>query len=425
MESYSKVIEKEKAQLAQEIVELNKKIQFAKENGIDPIELRAIRDAKYTALKNLSKPAEGRSVASSSKKVDNVLPSSLTTISMSKLVEPKDQSAKVSTSTKISAKEIVPPESKKSKILEPPKSSVKSMASIKNSEKASLNPEGGLTVLDSVSKVQRTGLPSTKKEAIQEGQMTKASKLTSKQSQQSEAVDLAFLIDGTGSMQPWIDATKEKVMNIIQEAQAAYPQTHFRLAVVVYRDFDMGPRSMQVQPFTPEIKQIQKFLGTVKAHGGMDGPEDINGGFQLALNDLEWTSSIKILVHICDAPCHGPQFHNMKDQHPKPEDDVEWDAIFAKMKSMGIDYKFMKLSNDTDKMINRFREIWDSIDMKTKAHFDVYDRAVSTKDLIRKITASVKESIKMSLKTSPASVLKSAEESANYSKQFQMELMSK
>lgn len=43
-----------------------------------------------------------------------------------------------------------------------------------------------------------------------------------------QSVDIAFLIDCTGSMQHWIDRTKDTVMDILDRLRGLYPEAQLR-----------------------------------------------------------------------------------------------------------------------------------------------------------------------------------------------------
>lgn len=231
-----------------------------------------------------------------------------------------------------------------------------------------------------------------------------ANSIGTKQNSQSidYRVDLCFLIDGTSSMQPWIDATKGRVNEIIKEAQRHHSQCTFRIAIVVYRDFDMKQKSIEIQPFTEDPKLIEDFLRTVIAVGGGDGPEDVNGGLQQVLSHLKWQSSTRVLVHFADAPCHGPDFHNLEDHYPSPSSDIEWKELFLKMQTMGIDYNFIEFHKTTEKMTSKFDEIWqecfNSVSRSKRVEFNVYPMSTDPAELVTKIKTSVVNSVNRSFK---------------------------
>lgn len=48
------------------------------------------------------------------------------------------------------------------------------------------------------------------------------------------------------------------------------------------------------------------------ASGGGDLAEDVNGGMQKLLLDLDWQRNVNIVFHICDAPAHNNIYHDLK-----------------------------------------------------------------------------------------------------------------
>lgn len=219
----------------------------------------------------------------------------------------------------------------------------------------------------------------------------------------SKRVDLCFLVDATFSMDPWIDMTRAKVRDIITEVQNVYRDCKFRLAVVAYRDFDMKAASFNVQPFTEDPRTIQNFLDSLEVRGGGDGPEDINGGFQRLLRDLEWQSMSKVLIHFADAPCHGAEFNDGGDDHPNPPSDIKWETILREVKSLGMDYNFMKINNSTDKMTDKFRDLWQICghlyvgNTLKKVEFKVHPINTNASHFVNTIKSSILESIRKSV----------------------------
>jgi len=63
---------------------------------------------------------------------------------------------------------------------------------------------------------------------------------------------------------------------------------------------------------------------------------------------LSWTSDTRIVIHFTDAPCHGKEYHNLDDNFPKPPSDIPFEKLFIEMKSLGLDYYFMKMNDRTD-----------------------------------------------------------------------------
>ncbi len=142
-------------------------------------------------------------------------------------------------------------------------------------------------------------------------------------------LDVAFMIDCTGSMQPYIDMAREKVREIIATLKSQYSDAKVRIAILGYRDIRDKKRFEGFQ-FSKKIDEATQFLQSLQAGGGDDTPEDVNGGLQRALDALKWKSPTRILYHLSDAPCHGKEFHNCpNDDFPSGyEEDKSWETLF-------------------------------------------------------------------------------------------------
>ena len=170
-------------------------------------------------------------------------------------------------------------------------------------------------------------------------------------------LDVCFMMDCTGSMQSYIDRAKNKVKEIIEEVKIQYPESEVKVGIVGYRDHG-DHKQYETLPFTSDIPSAKKFLDNITASGGNDCPEDVNGGFQHALYKMEWEGQAKMIVHIADAPCHGRDFHNTGDSYPTGhKNDIAWETIFKHMVDNHMDYLFMKILPQTDKMFEKFKEI--------------------------------------------------------------------
>ena len=171
-------------------------------------------------------------------------------------------------------------------------------------------------------------------------------------------LDICFMLDCTGSMQSYIDRSRNKIKDIIEEVKQQYPESEIQVGIVGYRDVQDLKR-FEILPFTSNIQTARNFLDAIRADGGGDTPEDVNGAFQETLDKMEWQGQAKMIVHIADAPCHGKDYHTCwSDNHPSGyKDDVAWEVLFKKIVDQRIDYLFLKIQSDTDKMFDKFKEI--------------------------------------------------------------------
>jgi Mg-chelatase subunit ChlD len=120
------------------------------------------------------------------------------------------------------------------------------------------------------------------------------------------AVDLAFVVDTTGSMGGLIAAAQRQMVKMLQElTQAA--QINLWLGVVEYRDHPPQDKLLtRVYDFTDDMEKAQKTILGLSANGGGDMPEAVLDGITAACRKLAWWKhSRRILVLVGDAPPHG------------------------------------------------------------------------------------------------------------------------
>ena len=130
-------------------------------------------------------------------------------------------------------------------------------------------------------------------------------------------VDIAYLIDGTGSMGYEINAATKHVIRIFQDLKKTYKDYDFRFGSVFYRDkIDSPGDKDEYFPLTNNMEDLKNKISKIEPYGGGDIPEDWVGGYDLALNKMEWRNGIKLIIHIADAGAHGREFSS-RDRHPE------------------------------------------------------------------------------------------------------------
>jgi len=93
--------------------------------------------------------------------------------------------------------------------------------------------------------------------------------------------DVVFLIDGTGSMSPCLDAVKENIGVFVdalstRNANNATPIKHWRARVVAYRDFGCSDAAPLVEHrFVESAAELRGQLSSFEAEGGGDEPESL------------------------------------------------------------------------------------------------------------------------------------------------------
>ncbi len=117
------------------------------------------------------------------------------------------------------------------------------------------------------------------------------------------SIDLAFVVDTTGSMGEEIDAVKSTIRAVAN--QLANDQTSVRIGLVEYKDRS-DDRVTQVFPFSSDLGKFSRSVAGLTAAGGGDLPEDMHAGLTAALDKLAWRSDAmaRMVVVIADAPPH-------------------------------------------------------------------------------------------------------------------------
>jgi Mg-chelatase subunit ChlD len=120
------------------------------------------------------------------------------------------------------------------------------------------------------------------------------------------ALDLAFVVDTTGSMGALIAAAQRQMIAML-DALAQAADAALRLAVVEYRDHPpQDPLPSRVHAFTADRKQARKVIEGLVATGGGDGPESVLDGVLAACRELAWGKHARrIAVLVGDSPPHG------------------------------------------------------------------------------------------------------------------------
>lgn len=181
-----------------------------------------------------------------------------------------------------------------------------------------------------------------------------------------KGVDLAFLIDSTGSMNPYFRGCKLFIRKLIKDATRCMNQYSFssdrmlRLGIVCYRDHPPQGKSFGnfTIDFTHDRNQFKEILKAITAKGGGDDAEAVVDGLDDVINTLTWREdSEKFIFHFLDAPPHGRDYGSSKDGFPEGcPCGKEFEPLLMKMREMNIDYTIVKLNNSIDKMIEHFSQ---------------------------------------------------------------------
>jgi hypothetical protein len=119
-------------------------------------------------------------------------------------------------------------------------------------------------------------------------------------------VEVAFVLDTTGSMGGLIEGAKRKIWSIATAIVDSNPDADIRMGLVAYRDVGDEYVTKEFE-LTNDIQDLYANLLELKARGGGDWPESVNEALDVAVNKMKWTdgSDIRRIVFLVgDAPPH-------------------------------------------------------------------------------------------------------------------------
>ena len=118
-------------------------------------------------------------------------------------------------------------------------------------------------------------------------------------------IDIAFIVDATGSMSDEIDFLKADLTNIITTVQNNHTEANIRTAALFYRD-EGDEYVTKANNFTSDLSQTVAFIQKQNADGGGDFPEAVHTALEAGLQELSWReeSSIRLAFMLLDAPPH-------------------------------------------------------------------------------------------------------------------------
>lgn len=118
-------------------------------------------------------------------------------------------------------------------------------------------------------------------------------------------VDIAFVVDATGSMGDEISYLQAELLDVIDRVRTGLPGVDLQMGSVFYRDHNEEYLT-RVQPFTKDDATAVTFLKQQSAQGGGDYPEAVEAALESALDSLAWRdqASTRLLFLVLDAPPH-------------------------------------------------------------------------------------------------------------------------
>jgi len=126
-------------------------------------------------------------------------------------------------------------------------------------------------------------------------------------------VDLAFLVDATGSMGDEIAKLRRSMQAMADQIAQLPSRPSICWGLVSYRDRG-DDYFVRGQDFTDDLTAFQRGLAALQADGGGDMPEALNEALHTAIHRLSWRGdgTTRLVVLVADAPPHldygGPRY---------------------------------------------------------------------------------------------------------------------
>jgi hypothetical protein len=198
--------------------------------------------------------------------------------------------------------------------------------------------------------------------------------------------DILFMVDSTGSMSPYLKATIDNCLKIVENINRNYnSKKQLKYGAIFYRDpFDQPSITHSVYNLTSNKTEFQNSIKDETTRGG-GGPEDWNGAYEIAINKINWTNnSNKIVIHIADAGAHGVEFtpgDSYPEEGPKLMDNIK------KIAQLGL--KIIAFSIKTG-ALNSFKKFMDIYKQNNGFSFCLFDNLMNIDDFSNNIEETIK-----------------------------------
>jgi septum formation topological specificity factor MinE len=119
-------------------------------------------------------------------------------------------------------------------------------------------------------------------------------------------VELAFIVDATGSMSDELEFLKKDLLHVISKVAQQAPSLDIMTSTVFYRDTE-DDYVVKHSGFTMNTSTTLEFIKAQSADGGGDFPEAVHTALNTALSELQWsnTARTRIAFLLLDAPPHN------------------------------------------------------------------------------------------------------------------------
>ena len=118
-------------------------------------------------------------------------------------------------------------------------------------------------------------------------------------------IDIAFIVDATGSMMDEIAFLKQDLTDIIDRVANSAANANIRTAALFYRD-EGDDYLTRHSDFSADLSVTTTFIEQQNADGGGDYPEAVHTALEVGLQKLSWREDqcIRLAFMLLDAPPH-------------------------------------------------------------------------------------------------------------------------
>ncbi|HQO10354.1 MAG TPA: CsgG/HfaB family protein [Clostridiales bacterium] len=161
-------------------------------------------------------------------------------------------------------------------------------------------------------------------------------------------LEVAFVIDTTGSMGDEINVVKSKIISMIDEILQGTPKPIVKFAVVAFKD--RGDSYVtRIYDFKSDVNMIKQDINSLTATGGGDFPESVIEALYKAVYELSWSKRDDRIGKLCFL---------IGDAEPQEyrDDFTEKDIIKEALKN-SLSISSISCSGNSQRGIKRFQEI--------------------------------------------------------------------
>lgn len=161
-------------------------------------------------------------------------------------------------------------------------------------------------------------------------------------------LEVAFVIDTTGSMGDEINVVKSKIISMIDEILQGTPRPIVKFAVVDFKD--RGDAYItKIYDFKSDVNLIKQDINSLTANGGGDFPESVIEALHKAMFNLSWSKKNDKIGKLCFL---------IGDAEPQNyRDDFSEKDIISEALKNSLSISSISCSGNSSKGIKHFQEI--------------------------------------------------------------------